>query len=45
VAQYVTQLPDKRLLAAKLQEFYALSAPEVAVRPARKVAAKKGGAR
>lgn len=45
VAQYVTQLPDKRLLAAKLQEFYALSAPDVAVRPARKVAAKKGGAR
>lgn len=27
VAQYRTQLPDKRLLAAKLQEFYALSAP------------------
>ncbi|MCM0607710.1 MAG: DUF1016 family protein [Ideonella sp. WA131b] len=27
VAQYVTQLPDKRLLAAKLQEFWALSAP------------------
>lgn len=45
VAQYVTQLPDKRLLAAKLQEFYALSAPEMAVRPARKVAAKKGGGR
>lgn len=46
VAQYVTQLPDKRLLAAKLQEFYALSAPEVATaRPARKAAAKKGGLR
>jgi predicted nuclease of restriction endonuclease-like (RecB) superfamily len=46
VAKYVTQLPDKRLLAAKLQEFYALSAPEGAVeRPVRKVAAKKGGAR
>ena len=29
VAQYQTQLPDKRLLAAKLHEFYALSAPEV----------------
>jgi len=28
VAQYQTQLPDKRLLAAKLHEFYALSAPE-----------------
>ena len=46
VAQYVTQLPDKGLLAAKLQEFYALSAPEVAVaRPVRKAAAKKGGGR
>lgn len=28
VAQYQTQLPDKRLLAAKLHEFYALNAPE-----------------
>ena len=27
VAQYETQLPDKRLLAAKLHEFYALNAP------------------
>ena len=46
VAQYQTQLPDKRLLAAKLHEFYALSAPEVAVaRPVRKVAPKKGGGR
>jgi len=27
VAQYQTQLPDKRLLAAKLHEFYALNAP------------------
>ncbi len=27
VAQYQTQLPDKQLLAAKLHEFYALSAP------------------
>lgn len=46
VAQYQTQLPDKRLLAAKLHEFYALTAPEVAVaRPARKVAPKKGGGR
>ncbi len=26
VAQYQTQLPDKRLLAAKLHEFYALGA-------------------
>ncbi len=30
VAQYQTQLPDKQLLAAKLHEFYALNAPEVA---------------
>ena len=29
VAQYQTQLPDKQMLAAKLHEFYALSAPEV----------------
>ena len=28
VAEYQTQLPDKHLLAAKLQEFYALSAPD-----------------
>ena len=28
VAQYQTQLPDKQILAAKLHEFYALSAPE-----------------
>jgi len=26
VAQYKTQLPDRKMLAAKLQEFYALSA-------------------
>ena len=46
VAQYQTQLPDKRLLAAKLHEFYALSAPEgVVARPVRRVAAKKGGGR
>lgn len=30
VAQYRTQLPDKGLLAAKLQEFYALGAPAAA---------------
>ena len=30
VAQYQTQLPDKRLLAAKLHEFYALNAPDLA---------------
>ena len=29
VAEYQTQLPDKKMLAAKLHEFYALSAPEV----------------
>lgn len=28
VAQYQTQLPDKQMLAAKLHEFYALSAPQ-----------------
>lgn len=33
VAQYQTQLPDKRLLAAKLQEFYALNdAPEASIK-------------
>ena len=44
VAQYQTQLPDKRLLAAKLHEFYALNAPDAtpaasALRPR----TKKGG--
>lgn len=33
VAQYKTQLPDKRLLAEKLHEFYALSAPELEIAP------------
>ena len=43
VAQYQTQLPDKRMLAAKLHEFYALNAPEpVAAAPARRK--KKAGA-
>ena len=28
VAEYQTQLPDKKMLAAKLHEFYALNAPE-----------------
>jgi predicted nuclease of restriction endonuclease-like (RecB) superfamily len=46
VAQYQTQLPDKRLLAAKLQEFYALSAPvEPALPRVRKGAARKAGGR
>jgi len=30
VAEYQTRLPDKQMLAMKLQEFYLLSAPEVA---------------
>ena len=30
IAEYQTQLPDKQLLATKLHEFYALSAPEQA---------------
>ena len=30
IAEYQTQLPDKKLLAAKLHEFYALNAPEPA---------------
>ncbi|SOE06327.1 Predicted nuclease of restriction endonuclease-like (RecB) superfamily, DUF1016 family [Variovorax sp. YR752] len=35
VAQYQMQLPDKRMLAAKLHEFYALNAPQdVAAEPA-----------
>ena len=33
VAQYQTQLPDKRMLAAKLHEFYALNAPDADVEP------------
>ena len=48
VAQYQTQLPDKKLLAAKLHEFYALNAPvdasgpvPTAATPARRK--KKGG--
>jgi len=28
IAEYQTQLPEKKLLAAKLHEFYALNAPE-----------------
>ncbi len=27
IAEYQTQLPDKKLLAAKLHEFYALNTP------------------
>ncbi len=54
IAEYKTQLPDKKLLAAKLQEFYALNAPEQTtrklprkegLRPARRPVkpVKKGG--
>ena len=43
VAQYQTQLPDKQMLAAKLHEFYTLSAPEVEAEPvAAKTRRKKG---
>ncbi len=44
VAQYQTQLPDKKLLASKLHEFYALNAAEpmpTAAKPASRL--KKGG--
>ncbi len=41
IAEYQTQLPDKKLLAAKLHEFYALNAGEnVAAKPVRR---GKGG--
>lgn len=43
VAQYQTQLPDKRLLAAKLHEFYALNVPEEAPAAPAPAAKKKGG--
>ncbi|MEI7436010.1 MAG: PDDEXK nuclease domain-containing protein [bacterium] len=44
IAAYQTQLPDKKLLAAKLHEFYALNAPEDhAVKTIKRV--KKGGQR
>jgi predicted nuclease of restriction endonuclease-like (RecB) superfamily len=46
IAEYQTQLPDKKLLQAKLHEFYILNMPEVpdaepAVRPPRKTKGKK----
>jgi predicted nuclease of restriction endonuclease-like (RecB) superfamily len=42
IAEYQTQLPDKKLLAAKLHEFYELNAPEQATgKPAKRK--KKGG--
>jgi predicted nuclease of restriction endonuclease-like (RecB) superfamily len=41
IAEYQTQLPDKKLLAAKLHEFYAMNAPEQANdRPTRKAMTK-----
>jgi predicted nuclease of restriction endonuclease-like (RecB) superfamily len=41
IAEYQTQLPDKKLLAAKLHEFYAQNAPEQArAKPASKPAGK-----
>jgi hypothetical protein len=44
VAQYQTQLPDKRLLAAKLHEFYSLNALDAeAPEPEPAPRAKKGG--
>jgi hypothetical protein len=42
IAEYQAQLPDKKLLAAKLHEFYALNAPEQATgTPTRRK--RKGG--
>jgi hypothetical protein len=44
VAQYQTQLPDKKLLAAKLHEFYNLNAPQAELhQPLTKPRAKKFG--
>ena len=43
VAQYQTQLPDKQMLAAKLHEFYSLSAPEVVPKTEAPRARKKKG--
>ena len=41
IAEYQTQLPDKKVLAAKLHEFYVLNAPEQArAKPAGKSRAK-----
>jgi predicted nuclease of restriction endonuclease-like (RecB) superfamily len=44
IAEYQTQLPDKKLLAAKLHEFYALNAPEQARAKPAKRAKKRGQA-
>ena len=41
IAEYQTRLPDKKLLAAKLHEFYALNAPEQpGPKPAKKTSKK-----
>lgn len=45
VAEYRTKLPDKKLLAAKLHEFYALSAPEVVEGDGAPAARKRKGPR
>jgi len=42
IAEYQTQLPDKKLLAAKLHEFYALNAPEQPTTKPAKKASKRG---
>ena len=42
IAEYQTQLPDKKLLAAKLHEFYAMNAPEQATAKPAKKASKRG---
>ena len=44
IAEYQTQLPDKKLLAAKLHEFYALNAENAVTGPTIK-RKKKGSAK
>ena len=44
VAEYRTQLPDKAMLAAKLHEFYALSAPAIEATAVAPVSKRKKGA-
>ena len=45
IAEYQTQLPDKKLLAAKLHEFYAQNAPEQATAVPSKRTKKKKAAK
>jgi hypothetical protein len=45
IAEYQTQLPNKKLLQAKLHEFYALNAPEVADAESAAHASRKGKGR